>query len=284
MGADDVDGVSADRRCRRGTPPGAARGDPAQHPSSRARAGRAQRPLRTAIVTMSRRSGSGAVEYLNARPLVFGLDRDAAVRPALRLAVAVRRAAARWRDRPRPDSVHRVSARPLARGAAAYRIVPDVAVGSRGPVASVALFTTASQWRDVRSIALDTRSRTSVALTRVLCARVFHIAPELRATRRRPRGDAGRPRCGAHHWRPRARHRAGPLRDRRPRGRRREDRSRRGVDARDRAAVRLCLLGGPRRCADARTMCDVLQRARDAALAGARRPCRAEYFADEPGD
>jgi len=61
-------------------------------------------------------------------------------------------------------------------GPDAYRIVPDLAIASRGPVASVAIFTTRDM-REVRSISLDTSSRTSVALTRVMCARVFGIEP-----------------------------------------------------------------------------------------------------------
>ena len=59
-----------------------------------------------------------------------------------------------------------------------YRLVPDVAIASTGPVASVALYTKRPM-SDVRSIALDTSSRTSVALTRVLCARAFRIHPKL---------------------------------------------------------------------------------------------------------
>ncbi len=57
-----------------------------------------------------------------------------------------------------------------------YAVVPDVAIASRGAVASVAIYTT-KPMRDVRSLALDTSSRTSVALARVLCAREFRIAP-----------------------------------------------------------------------------------------------------------
>jgi chorismate dehydratase len=59
-----------------------------------------------------------------------------------------------------------------------YSIVPDIAIASRGPVASVALYTT-RPIAEVRSIALDASSRASVALTRVLCAREFHIQPRL---------------------------------------------------------------------------------------------------------
>jgi chorismate dehydratase len=59
-----------------------------------------------------------------------------------------------------------------------YRIVPGVSIASNGPVASVAIFTKAPMER-VQSIALDTSSRTSVALLRVLCARWFEIEPRL---------------------------------------------------------------------------------------------------------
>src|SRR5439155_18063969 len=61
-----------------------------------------------------------------------------------------------------------------------YRIAPDQAIASRGPVASVALFTTRPM-PDVRSIVMDTSSRTSVALVRVLCARLFKIEPAIEA-------------------------------------------------------------------------------------------------------
>ena len=57
-----------------------------------------------------------------------------------------------------------------------YRIVPGIGVISDGPVASVALFTKVAVPR-VRSIALDTSSRTSTALMRVLCDRHFRLSP-----------------------------------------------------------------------------------------------------------
>jgi predicted solute-binding protein len=58
------------------------------------------------------------------------------------------------------------------------RVVPGVCIGSDGPVASVALFHRVPL-RDVRSISLDTSSRTSVVLTQVLCAHRFEISPAL---------------------------------------------------------------------------------------------------------
>ena len=58
-----------------------------------------------------------------------------------------------------------------------YRLVPDMAIGSDGPIRSVAVFTSVPIAR-VRRLAVDTSSRTSVALTRVLCAKYWDIAPE----------------------------------------------------------------------------------------------------------
>jgi chorismate dehydratase len=116
----------------------------------------------------------GAVSYLNVRPLVHGLDR----RPdAVTLRFDVPSECARllaagdidlgmvpsitWLDRP------------------GDRIVPGVCIGSDGPVASVALFSR-KPIHEVTSIALDTSSRTSAALVRILCARRFRIAPTFR--------------------------------------------------------------------------------------------------------
>ena len=59
-----------------------------------------------------------------------------------------------------------------------YRIVPGVSIASDGPVASVAIFSKVPTEK-IRSIALDTSSRTSIALLRVLCARWFDIEPRL---------------------------------------------------------------------------------------------------------
>lgn len=116
----------------------------------------------------------GAVEYLNARPLVHGLQKalfDVRLDTPSRCAELLH---AGETDLGLIPSIEYL--RPP--GGQQYQIVPEVAVGSRGPVASVALYTTRPV-EDVRSIALDTTSRTSVALTRVLCQQVFHIAPRL---------------------------------------------------------------------------------------------------------
>ncbi|MCA1558574.1 MAG: menaquinone biosynthesis protein, partial [Acidobacteria bacterium] len=58
------------------------------------------------------------------------------------------------------------------------RIVPRVCVGSRSRVRSVVLVTKGRELKDVRSVALDTSSRTSVALIRVLFREFIGREPE----------------------------------------------------------------------------------------------------------
>lgn len=117
----------------------------------------------------------GAVEYLNARPLVFGLDRNPAFE--LRFDVPSRCADllhAGVIDVGLIPSIEYLRATPTG----AYRIVPGLAIGSRGPVASVVLYTI-KPLSDVQSLALDVSSRASVALVQVLCAHRFVIRPSL---------------------------------------------------------------------------------------------------------
>jgi chorismate dehydratase len=114
----------------------------------------------------------GAVGYLNARPLVYGLD----VSPRFDLRYDVPSECARLLHEGAID-VGLIPSIEYLRGGP-YRIAPDLAIASRGTVASVAIYTT-RPIADVRSIALDTSSRTSVALVSVLCARCFRIRPAL---------------------------------------------------------------------------------------------------------
>jgi chorismate dehydratase len=123
----------------------------------------------------------GAVGYLNARPLVYGLERS--TRFELRFDVPSRCADLLHQDRIDIGLIPSIEYLRIPSGAGhhegdGYRIVPDLAIASRGPVASVALYTTRPV-TEVRAIAMDTSSRTSVALVRVLCARRFGIEPAL---------------------------------------------------------------------------------------------------------
>ena len=114
----------------------------------------------------------GAVSYLNARPLVQGLDQQAD-RFSLRFDVPSKCAALLHDGSvdlgliPSIEVVQRPD----------YHVVPDVAITSIGKVASVAVFTNRPIGA-VRSIAVDSSSRASVALLRVLCAQWFDIEPK----------------------------------------------------------------------------------------------------------
>lgn len=115
----------------------------------------------------------GAVDYLNARPLVAGLDR----RPdlfALRFDPPSQCAELLHTE---TIDVGMIPSIELQRGVAPYRVVPGMGIVSDGPVASVALFS-ARPTGAIRSIAVDTSSRTSAGLLRVLCREQFGIAPE----------------------------------------------------------------------------------------------------------
>ena len=114
----------------------------------------------------------GAVAYLNARPLVFDLERSDlfTVRFDTPAVCAVKLAEGRL-------DLGTIPSIEYQRGSD-YRIVPGVAIASRGDVASVAVYTRRAV-SDVLSVAVDTSSRTSVALLHVLCARAFGINPVL---------------------------------------------------------------------------------------------------------
>ena len=118
----------------------------------------------------------GAVPYLNARPLVFGLDQRPQVRLRLELpcdlgllltrgevdvallpAIEYVRLAAESRERPRAGPARVVG-------------LPVAAIGSRGPVGSVRLFGYSEPAR-IRRVLLDPASRTSNALGRLIVVR-----------------------------------------------------------------------------------------------------------------
>jgi chorismate dehydratase len=113
----------------------------------------------------------GAVEYLNARPLVYGLERQ----PRFELRYDIPSECARLLHAHAID-VGLIPSIEYLRGAQPYAFVPGPAVTSRGPVASVAIYTRVDP-RDIRSIAMDTSSRTSVALSTVMLRRAFGATP-----------------------------------------------------------------------------------------------------------
>ena len=113
----------------------------------------------------------GAVSYLNTKPLVHGLE---ARRDLFELRFDVPAQCAALLHEGRTD-LGLIPAVEYLRGE--YRIVPGVAIGSHGPVASVAVFSRVPV-QQIKTLAMDISSRTSVALTRILCAQRWGIAPK----------------------------------------------------------------------------------------------------------
>src|SRR5262245_7158700 len=111
---------------------------------------------------MTRRVRVGAVEYLNAKPLICDLDRLA---PDADLVLDLPSRLADQLADGRLD-VALVPVIEYFRGKN-YSIVPGIAIASRGPVLSVSLFSRVP-WSGIRTVALDEGSRTSAALTQVL--------------------------------------------------------------------------------------------------------------------
>ncbi len=116
----------------------------------------------------------GAVGYLNARPLVFGLELRTDLF-SLRFDVPSKCAALLHEG---SIDVGMIPSIEYERGRG-YRIVSGVGIISDGPVASVALFST-TPIAKIRSIAADTSSRTSYALLKILCLERFGIDPDFR--------------------------------------------------------------------------------------------------------
>jgi chorismate dehydratase len=113
----------------------------------------------------------GAVDYLNARPLVFGLELRHGF--ALRFDPPAKCAALLHEG---SIDVGMIPSVEYVRGGP-YLAVPDVAIVSEGPVASVALFSKVPI-EGIEKVAADTSSRTSSALLRVLCYEALGIDPE----------------------------------------------------------------------------------------------------------
>ena len=112
------------------------------------------------------------VEYLNARPLVHGLEArsdlfDLRFHVPAKCATLLHSGSVDLGLIPSIEYLQQPN----------YHVVPGVAVASNGPVASVALFTQRPT-SALRSIAIDSSSRTAVALLQVLCAQWFDLEPK----------------------------------------------------------------------------------------------------------
>jgi len=125
----------------------------------------------------------GTVKFLNAWPLTHGLAGrdDVALRLGVpsALAAMLKRGEADVALAPSIDYFRLAmerGERARTGGATGFVALPVAAIGSRGPVGSVRLFAWAEP-EDLRRVALDSASRTSNVLARIILARRFGVRP-----------------------------------------------------------------------------------------------------------
>lgn len=109
----------------------------------------------------------GCVPYLNARPLIYGLEDEVVKAPPSTLVKLLR---AGLIDVALAPSVALFDSDD-------YQVIPDICIGSRGPVRSIVLFHLRKP-RRLRTVVVDNESRASVMLLKVLLARKYGASPE----------------------------------------------------------------------------------------------------------
>ena len=122
---------------------------------------------------MNSRVRIGAVTYLNAKPLIYDLERIA---PDAELVLDL---PSRLADRLAAGDLD-VALIPVIEylRAGIYALVPDIAIATRGPALSVTLFSKLP-WQQIRSVALDEGSRTSAALVQMIFRRRYDVNPRV---------------------------------------------------------------------------------------------------------
>jgi chorismate dehydratase len=115
----------------------------------------------------------GAVAYLNTKPLIHELD---SITPQIELSLDY---PSRLADQMAKGELE-VALIPVIEyfRAGTYRLIPNIAIASQGPVLSVTLFSRVP-WSEIRRVALDEGSRTSAALTQVLLRKKYGVQAEI---------------------------------------------------------------------------------------------------------
>lgn len=114
---------------------------------------------------MPNRTRLSVVRFLNTTPLVYALQQGS-ITHDFDMTYDVPAVCAQKLQRGETD-LGVIPSIEYARSEVPYRIVPDASISSRGPVQSILLFHTVPFHR-ITSVALDTSSRTSVALTHII--------------------------------------------------------------------------------------------------------------------
>ena len=123
----------------------------------------------------------GAVSFLNTKPLIYPLLEDPQLpgSEAIELSEAVpSRLAIELKDG--SLDVGLIPIIEYFRTNSEYRIIQDISICSRGPVLSIQLFSCVPI-PEIRHVALDTNSRTSRALVKIILAERYNLHPEFQS-------------------------------------------------------------------------------------------------------
>lgn len=121
---------------------------------------------------MKKRLRIGVVPYMNAKPLIYGLNQ---MGDAIELVFEVPSRLPDMLNNGRIDVSLIPSIEYFRNGG--YAIIPGISISSLGAVESVKVFSK-TPLREIRTVALDTSSLTSCALTRIILHEKFHLSPQ----------------------------------------------------------------------------------------------------------
>ncbi|MBS1752242.1 MAG: menaquinone biosynthesis protein [Bacteroidetes bacterium] len=124
---------------------------------------------------MSKKIRVGIINYLNVKPLLYGIRHNEVMNEIELIETFPAKLAQMLRDDEVDIGIVPVAALPEI---PEHYIVSDYCIGCDGPVASVCLFSEVPVNR-IRKVLLDYHSRTSVALTRILLKHYWNISPVL---------------------------------------------------------------------------------------------------------
>lgn len=120
---------------------------------------------------MTKKLRIGVVPYLNAKPLIYGLDKCTAT---IELFFEVPSRLPNMLNNDQIDVAIIPSIEYFRNGD--YAIIPGIAIASTGTVESVKIFSKVPI-QDIRSAALDKSSLTSCALTKIILKEKYHLSP-----------------------------------------------------------------------------------------------------------
>src|SRR3989339_134212 len=121
---------------------------------------------------MTKKLRIGAVPYMNAKPLIYGLDQH---QDEIELVFEVPSLLPGMLNNDQIDVAIIPSIEYFRNGN--YAIIPDISIASIGTVESVKIFSKIPI-QNIRSAALDKSSLTSCALTRIILKEQYHLSPQ----------------------------------------------------------------------------------------------------------